>query len=482
MTLPGTTVETVETPAAASPPLDTGTAFIAGLADRGSVSEPLGPFRNLDRLVEATGDRAAYGYIYDVADVHFREGGSEVYVARAVGPTPVVSTIALDNASNVDTLRVDAVSPGAWGDDIDVACTLTSGTFVLVISYQDEVVETLPATGSFADNAEAVAYANASSEWIRLTDLAQGDPKTQTLALAGGTDDRNNITTTEIEEALALFTKDLGPGQVAYPGGTTAAIHQALLEHADANNRFAVLDYPDTATIATIEAVAAADRALGDVSRAGAGFTPWLTVPGVVSGTTRTVPPSALILGLCARNDGAGGNPNLAPSGINGISRYAIGLSQDAFDNSDREDLNDAGVNVIRTIYSQIRNYGVRTLTDPSTDLNYREFPGRRELMAIAAEGDAIMESFMFAQLDGRDIALGELNGNLAGMLLEHYGRGALYGETPDQAFRVITDEQVNPVENIAEGLVTARLAVKVSPHAERVILQIQKTPITDSV
>ena len=476
MTLPGTQVISRASAPSGTPPVDTGTCFAAGLAERGPTDVPV-LCRNLAQVVATFGPRVAYGYLYDFADVFFREGGSRLYLIRAAGPAAAISTINLADGAAADTLQVDAVSPGAWGDDIDVDVTLASGEFVIEVTYDGELVETSP---SLATNAEAVVWAE-SSDYIRLTDLGEGDPATQSVSLAGGDDDQANITDTEREAAIAAFAKDLGPGQVVYPGATTTTIHQALLEHAEANNRVALLDLADTATVGTLTTAAGTSRAL-DQARYGAAFTPWAIVPGTSPSTTRTVPYSAVEAGIIARNDGEGLSPNVAAAGERGISRYATGLSQDAFSDADRETLHDAGVNVARLLNGAVRTYGYRSLVNPLVDTTWLQFNWSREAMALAAEGDQVLERFLFEQVDGRGRALGRLNGELRDICLRHYAAGALFGSDPGEAFDVVTDDQVNPPEQLESGEVRAAMEVRISPHAERVVLEISKTSITESL
>lgn len=171
MSAPGTKVISRGAPASSSPSLDTGRCFAAGITERGPVDTVIGPLRSLEEVVAETGDRIASAYIYDFADVFFREGGSELFIARAVGPAPVTATVNLKGASE-DTLTVKAVSPGAWANDLDIVVTAESGNFILTVKLDGVVVETSPV---LATNTEAVAWA-ANSEYIRLADLAKAIP------------------------------------------------------------------------------------------------------------------------------------------------------------------------------------------------------------------------------------------------------------------------------------------------------------------
>ncbi len=476
MTLPGTSVTVGDGAGARFAAVDSGTAFFIGLTDRGPIDAPV-LVRSLAEATRQLGGRVSYGLIYDALDVFFREGGSRAYIGRLAGPAPVKSTINLKDASNADCLTATAVNPGAWGNNISLEVTLSGGNFTIVVKESGTVVETSP---TLADTTEAIAWA-AGSGYIRITGITANDPKTQTVTLATGTDDRANITATEVGKALALFAADLGPGQVAYPGATDGTTHLALAAHAAAKNRVALLDGTDTATVATLTAQTAAVRADGKGRAAGL-FAPWVIVPGVAPGTTRTVPPSAVQAGLIARSDGATDNPNIAVAGENGVCRYATDLSLGSWSDTDRETLNDAGVNVILEKVGTIRTYGNRTCANQVTEQNWLQLSNSRLAMFIASKASEIAEHYLFSQLDGRGIKVGEFAGDLQGILLPLYQLGALYGDTPEEAFTVDTGEGVNPPADLAEGKLSASISVRMSPAAERVEINITKVAAEEAI
>lgn len=470
--LPGVNVTSGASAPSSSPPLDTGTWFIVGLADRGPVDAPV-LVRNLSAYVSHYGPRVAYGVLYDSLETFFKEGGSRAVVGRVVGPNAKTATVKLSDGAD-DTLQVDAVSPGGWGDELTVIVTPDSGTFTLTVELGESVVEESPVLN---DNAEAVAWA-ATSSYIRLTDLGKGDPAEATKALAGGDDDRGNITETEWLAALDLFTADLGPGQVSMPGRTTAEAQENVLAHARDKNRVALLDGSDTATVATLTSQAATLRAQS-TARYGGLLAPWALIPGITAGTTRTVPYTAVQAGLTARSDSLGGNPNEAIAGVSHIARYAIGLSQAAWSDADRQTLSEAGVNVARVVNGAVRTYDNVTLVNPLVDDTWLQLSNARLNMAICSRSAAIAERHLFAQLDGRGMEIAKFAGDLVGeVLLPLYDDGALFGETPEDAFTCEVGDQVNTEETIAAGELHAILAVRMSPSAERVEIEISKEAI----
>lgn len=477
MTLPGTSVTVGDGASQRFAAADSGTAFFVGLTDRGPIDAPI-LVRSLREATAKLGGRVSYGLINDSLETFFREGGSAAYVGRIVGPAAVTATVNLV-ADATPTLTAKAISPGEWGNSlkVDVVAGVAGGSFRLEVREGSDLKEASP---DLADNTEAVAWASESS-YIRLTDLAQGDPDVQSKTLTSGADDRGNITGAEVQKALDLFTADLGPGQVAYPGATDGPSHLAVAAHAADRNRVALLDGANTATAATVVLQAAAVTAGGNGRVAGV-FAPWATIPGLTAGSVRTVPYSAVQAGLSARSDGASGNPNLAVAGENGVCRFVTGLSQPAWSDSDRESLNDAGVNVAVEKFGSVRTYGNKTCANPVTQANWTQLSNARLAMFISSQAEALAEHYLFAQLDGRGVKVAEFAGDLQGILLPLYQQGALYGATPEEAFAVDTGESVNTQESLASGVLSAAISVRMSPAAERVEIYITKTAAQEAI
>lgn len=461
-----------------SPAADSGTAFFVGLTNRGSVNEAVA-VRSMSDAVTKLGPRTTFGLIYDALDAFFKLGGSLAHIGRLVGPAPVLATGNL-LATATPTLTVKAVSPGEWGNDLDakVVAAVTNGSFHIEVIEGTTTVERSPA---LLNNTEAVAWA-ATSSYIRLTDLGQGDPDVQTISLASGADDRANITSTQVTAALNLFTADLGPGQVAYPGATDGPSHALVAAHAVANNRTALLDATNTAVEATVTAQAIAVRATGNGRSAGI-FWPWAQIPGVTPGTIRTVPYSAVQAGLAARSDGATGNPNLAIAGKNAIAEYLVGLSQPALTQAGLDAMSEAGVNVARVIDGQVRTYDNKTCANPSIEADWLQLSNSRLAMFIASRANEIAEDYMFAQLDGGSIKVAEFGGDLKGMLLPLFDPiRALFGESFDDAAVIDVGEGVNPPADIAAGILRASISVRMSPAAERVEINIKKVAAKETI
>lgn len=482
MTLPGTTIIERDSVPTRTPPVQTGTAFIAGFAEQGPTAATL--VRSLRQFTDTYGGRVAYATTYDAVEAFFREGGARAYISRVVGPAPVKASVILD-AGATDTVQITARDYGTWQNGLNVAVTAgdAGGEFKFVITHDTDtgVSETSP---SFATVAAAAAldwsdYVVVSDD----TDSALDPDVVAAQPLTSGTDDNANATDASWVTALGMFGADLGPGQVLAPGRTTVQAHTDLLEHAEASNRFALLDLADTAVVVTLTAAAASIRAL-DNARHGQLLAPWAVIPGVASGTTRTIPYSAIQAGLCARLARSGLDEGEAAAGLTrGRSVFATGLSQEWPSGADRETLNDAGVTIAKIDPTAgVVTYGNVTPVDPSAHPLDREASTRRLVMAVGAKANEIAGRYVFGQVDGRGRLLGEFAGELAGMLLDYYRQDALFGETPNDAFLVDVGEAVNTPETLAAGELHATLALRASPNAEMVVVEIARTSITEAL
>lgn len=477
MALPGTTITRRDSTPPAKSPTDTSVWFVTGIAEKGPLAPVL--INSMTDYQAVFGARVSYGLLYDALDVFFREGGASAYVSRVVGPTPIAAHHTFVSSTPDNALVVSAKSVGAWGNSLSVAIVagVGGGTYQVQVWLGGVIVEQ---SGDLTTQQDAVTWSTTST-YLSIA-LGNGTHKPANIgatALTLGDDDHANATETQWEAALALFVKELGPGQVSAPGRTTTQAGLDLLAHAAAHNRVAIIDLADTADASTLVTAAAA---LDTDDEYGGAFAPWATVPGIVAGTTRTVPYSAVEAGIIARNDITGESPNQAAAGQNGISRYATGLSQAAFSDADRGTLNDAGVNIARVLNSEVRTYGYRSLADPAAQPTYVQLNVARILMAITAFALEIGERYIFGQIDRRGNLLAEYGGDLNAMLSGFYNENSLYGDTPAEAYSIDVGPNVNTPDTIAAGEINSSLQLKVTPFGETVNLFVTNRALIDTV
>jgi hypothetical protein len=476
--LPGVVVSSRSQPPSRGISTDVGAWFVVGAAQKGPTTRAQ-LVRNMTEFQLYFGTRQSYSLLWDALEIFFREGGSQAYVVRVAGASAVTATKTLMDGQGtpVASLRVDAKNPGVWGNSLNVAVVASGSDRQIVITNGSVEVDRSP---FFSDQATAVAW-SLNSDWVNV--VIPGGASTQlpaaasAAALTSGADDNAGITDNQRQAALAYFTRDLGPGQVSIPGNITTANLQALVAHARAYNRQALLDGTDTASRSTL--VTQAEALQGD--EYGAIFAPWVLIPGIVGNTSRTVPPSAVAAGLMARSD-ATQSPNVPAAGDNGRAKYAIGLSQVAWTDTDRQLLNDDNVNVFRQISGQVTLYGYRTLMNPNGDPSWQWLSNQRLRLKITAEAEKVAEGFLFDQIDGKGQKIAEFGGALSAVLLGYYNAGSLYGDTPSEAFSVDVGESVNTPTTLAAGELRAVLSMIMSPLAEVVKIEITKVPVGQAI
>jgi hypothetical protein len=283
----------------------------------------------------------------------------------------------------------------------------------------------------------------------------------------------------DVATALAKFNDQLGPGQVAGPGITVAADQKLIIAHALANNRVALIDFAKSATDTALTTAAVALNTEAGAKFA-AGFGNWIQFTGS-GGTTITVPPSAVAAALMARNDRRN-SPNVPAAGQNGEVTGATGLDTE-FSGTIGETLNTAGVNVFRNVYGSYELYGYRSLALKASDPNWWMFNHARLYIGIKALCQRIGEAIVVAEIDGQRRRLAQFEGDLVAELLPLYTAGSLYGDTPEEAFLVdAVSLQANPDAQLADGIVRANVAVRMSPFAELVLIPITKVAITQQI
>jgi phage tail sheath protein FI len=486
MPRPGVEIVTKSSPPARGAPSDTGAWFIGGLADRGPSDTPV-LLHNMGEFEATFGPRTSYGFGWDAADVAFRIGAQAIHFARTTGPAATFDAHVFNDAGAVAALNITAIGEGATNLSVAIAAGVADPAKRIVIVTDTGLGREVERSPELADNQAIIAWAT-GSDYVRAAVAGAGGlvAVVATQALAGGADDRAAITDVHRIATINSFGKALGPGQVSYPGATTTAVHAALLNHAAVNNRDAILDAVDTPNDATLRAIPLADRLdatlAEDGETYGAIFAGWPVVPGVVRGTTRTVPPSAVVAGLIARTDGRYHNPNLPAAGVEGETDYPVSVSAE-WDDDTREALSVAGVNVLRMVYGALRVYGWRSLVDPNgQNADWLQFSAARTRMAVQSEADALAENFVFAQIDGQGHKISEFEGALRGLLQRFWTIGALYGATADEAYTVDTGPTVNTADTVADGQLRAKIGLRTSPFAELVYIEVTKVPVTSAL
>jgi len=438
--------------------------------------------------------------LYDALDEFFQDGGNTAYVSRI---QPTASGVAATSSAVTNAWLLTANGKGTWANSSSsgaagVIVTITGYTVGAQTAYSAEIAYNgivLATTNGLLTDTDFI-------NWVQSLQVGQGGGFITAVAqvqastlptagssisvyLTGGTDVA--IADTDLPIALTAFTSLLGPGQVSYPGGTSAAVWGSLNTHAVSFNRVAYLDAPNTASAATITSQVQTFQGTATDSSYSAVFAPWVVIPGVVNTNAstltspvfnRTVAPSAYAAAAAAAND-ANADANSPAAGLAFASTYITGVTQ-SYVQSDLANLNSGGVCVIKQVPTgQFVLWGFRsTAFNPA----WAYLNNVRMRMQIVFQAGNLAETFVFQEIDPKGKLFARLNGALSGLLLGYYQNGSLYGATSNQAFSVNTGPSVNTLNTIAAGAINANISVKLSPFAETVNINITKYNLTTAI
>jgi hypothetical protein len=272
------------------------------------------------------------------------------------------------------------------------------------------------------------------------------------------------LDTTEVTKALAGFEAIDEIALVAVPGATDSDIQLAVIEHCEKmGDRFAILDGQAADSFT-------ADNIQGDTRNSdyAALYFPQIEVFDPVSNDRAFVPPSGHVAGIYARIDTERG-VHKAPA--NAVVRGAVGLEH-RLGKADQEGLNPEGINVIRDLNGSIVLWGARTL---GGDANGAwKYINIRRLFLFLRE--SIDEGTQWVVFEPNDTSLwAKITRNVTAFLTNVWRSGALFGNTPAEAFYVRCDASTNPPEVRDLGQVVTEIGVSVVKPAEFVIFRISQ-------
>lgn len=240
-------------------------------------------------------------------------------------------------------------------------------------------------------------------------------------------------------------------------------IQEALITHCKLMKyRFAILDTPPR-----LNAQQAKEwrEFLNFDSDYAALYYPWLVVADLInSGSTKAVPPSGHIAGIYNRSDNERG-VHKAPA--NEVISGAVGV-EFAVSKGEQDVLNPIGVNCLRAFPNRgIRVWGARTL---SSNAAWRYVNVRRLFITVEASLDVGLQWVVF---EPNDTALwSKVRRDITSFLRNVWRSGALFGTTPEQAFYVKCDEELNPPEVRDLGQLIIEVGMCPTKPAEFVVIR----------
>jgi hypothetical protein len=236
------------------------------------------------------------------------------------------------------------------------------------------------------------------------------------------------------------------------------AVHAAMVSQAERfAGRFAVLDVPNG-----LDGMKILSWAKRFDSSSAAAYFPHIDIVDPTDSTgTKTVriPPSGAICGSIAVTDSEKG---IFHAPANALLHGAVALAN-RIEDAEYETLYPAGVNLLKYFPGRgIKIWGARTL---SSDPNWRYINVRRTFSSICR---SLKAGTQWAVFEPNDKKLWKrVVRQVSGFLLDLWMQGYLAGSTAEQGFFVRCDEELNPPENIDQGILTFSVGLAITKPTE---------------
>ncbi len=438
----------------------TSTAFVVGFAPWGEVGVRK-VITSFDEYKRVFGGFHSLGYLADFAYIFFNHFGGKQVVAVRAGESAEKATITRNNRvtpTPAAQFKFDAKHPSLT---VDIAVTVsdTEGSTdkcdIKIVSVALGITETysgvdLRVTG---DRAEINTKSKLVDVSITSTAVAgaTGRPAAGTFSLTGGDNGSADMEAEDMGVFLSQFEdENLGSGQVCIPGFYDEANTAALIAHAEAFNRLALLE-PELAT----DYQDVADNFNTSPSGHAAVYFPWVEMLAVDgSGVKKFYPPTCFAAGACAKVDRTIGThkapANLVIPNALDIERNTDGTS--VINDNVREYLNGKNINAIALIQNEgIKIYGARVLA-PAGETRVQFVHERRVLNMIYYTAKTGYSWAVFAVVDPAGRFFRDLRSAGETFLENLWRDGALYGVTQAEAFLVKADSDNNPPAELEAG------------------------------
>jgi hypothetical protein len=522
-TTPGLYLTFAPRPAAPSPLRSDVAAFI-GHAKRGPLSMAV-------RVEGWRGYLREFGGLIEEADMpwairgYFENGGEVAYVVRlartaaaaATGREPIASRTVwtvgeLDAGGHWNSdapagggfvtsrYRIEATSPGAWGDKTQVSIRYRfegvkgRPELDLTIQAPDEPVEFFTQVGP----PEVAEVVNQASALIRLVPIGP-EPKAppansppgprrfiwNDMRLTGGTESSPPASLrSKYLEAVSLVVDEPEVALISLPDLYASADKSGLDEESakevldelttqigSLHDRLAILDLPPDK-----QGVTAAIEWMTDfrhprdpaLLRNAAAYHPRLCIPnppGGIAEPLRKLPPSGHVAGVISRLDRERGSHHTPANAeifdaVDVVERVEV---------TEQGLLNEAGLNLLRCAPGRgLQVWGGRTA---DREPNGRFIAHRRLIHRLVRAIRRVAEPLVF-DINGPELWL-MLARTITTVLLEAWRAGALKGNRPDEAFRVQCDEKTNPPERQDLGQVVCEVDLAPATPMEFIHLRI---------
>ena len=278
----------------------------------------------------------------------------------------------------------------------------------------------------------------------------------------------------DVEAALKSFATIDEIAMVAIPGITDEGQQEAVIKHCEKlEDRVAVLDgveKPDPLDKEHIQNVRDSDKGYGAI------YFPWIKVKDPIEGVRHLdgngnafVPPSGHVAGIYAQVDATRG-VHKAPANV--AIRGALDVKY-RLTREQQDGLNPGGVNLLRVFGSKnVKVWGARTMGGDANG-EFKYISTRRYFNFLR---ESIEESTQWVVFEPNSRALWQrIIRSVSDFLLGQWREGALFGDTPKQAFFVKCDEETNPPDVRERGQVITLVGVAIVKPAEFVVFRLEQ-------
>jgi hypothetical protein len=495
--MPGVVISTaVRTGPSADTVRETSQLFVVGLAERGPSNEAV-LVESLQDFEFKFGEYIAASYLHPTIETFFEEGGTRAYVSRVVGGDATSGTKNLNGVlsqSGSTVLTLDANGAGDWSHNVTVTVEhiVTNVSFRVKLYYNGDIVYNTGTVTSVAQAAGRINTNVVASKYVTATPASYATtiPAAVTgQALTAGDSDNGAVTDSDLIAGLDLFNDALGAGAVCIPdaevaeGNTDYTVSEALIAHANSNNRIAILHSAQNDSAADVKDKSTALQTVENAEHA-AIYYPWISIPTSITGITRSIPADGYVAAKRAMAHNTAG-PHTPAAGVMSASQFVSATETD-ISKAVGDDLDENGVNAIRVIQNSIRIYGARSL---SADVeNFRYITTQDIVNSVVVEAQRSLEDLVFSAIDGRDTIYSNISSRLTAICARMKDLGALFearqadGKLIDRGYTVRCDATLNPISQLAGGTVKAKVGLRTSTVGDKIEVEITKSNLTASV
>lgn len=254
------------------------------------------------------------------------------------------------------------------------------------------------------------------------------------------------------------------------PLGDVARLQGAILEHcAKLGNRFALLDSIYGSTINQVNGHLARLLGAGQPGENGALYYPWLRLQSGPAVTNGFVPPCGHVAGVYARSDErVGVHKAPANEALSGVVDLEVRLTD-----AQQGELNPEGINALRVFPGRgIRVWGARTLVGSDKRPSIWKFVSVRRIFLTAVRW--IERNMADVVFEPHNAALwARIERELNAYFTDLFRQGALKGTTPEGAFYVKCDADINSQEVRDRGEIRTEIGLAPAQPYEFIIVHI---------